>query len=143
MGCDSRVFPACFLSPTDFNPRSPNGLRPIASYVLEVNEIISIHAARMGCDSDTLAANAVEFEFQSTQPEWAATSALLLKLPYRHYFNPRSPNGLRPVNHPLYRLLHNISIHAARMGCDRNARGHIISATQFQSTQPEWAATGP
>ena len=56
--------------------------------------------------------------FQSTQPEWAATSSAKL----------RKKNM-------------KISIHAARVGCDISAMvrhgGNII----FQSTQPEWAAT--
>ena len=58
--------------------------------------LISIHAARMGCDTTSTRA------------------------PQRcQYFNPRSPNGLRP-------------------------RDYIEAATEgfvFQSTQPEWAAT--
>ena len=33
--------------------------------------------------------------FQSTQPEWAATFLILLKWVLNHYFNPRSPSGLR------------------------------------------------
>ena len=57
--------------------------------------LISIHAARMGCDRITLGEGGKVTIFQSTQPEWAAT--------------PRKQQG-----HVLLR----ISIHAARMGCD-------------------------
>ncbi len=58
--------------------------------------IISIHAARVGCDATFPATMLHLWQFQSTQPEWAATL---------------SQNGL------------------------------IRAGVEFQSTQPEWAAT--
>ena len=36
-----------------------------------------------------------------------------------NYFNPRSPNGLRRIKIITNKCLYNISIHAARMGCDK------------------------
>ncbi len=36
----------------------------------------------------------------------------------------------------------NISIHAARVGCDQSVILPPDCFTAFQSTQPEWAATG-
>ena len=79
--------------------------------------IISIHAARVGCDLATLLGltAAADFNprspsglrlfrglitggediFQSTQPEWAATSASRKWICLQHHFNPRSPSGLR------------------------------------------------
>ena len=73
MGCDS---PARVLCPLlqYFNPRSPNGLRPLTGYALVAE---------------------------------------------RRNFNPRSPNGLRLFNPLVFAFIPNISIHAARMGCDR------------------------
>ena len=56
---------------------------------------ISIHAARMGCDVDVTDMPLKVFPFQSTQPEWAATEVV----------------------------------------------EDAISFNAFQSTQPEWAAT--
>ena len=57
--------------------------------------------------------------FQSTQPEWAATSIV-------------NANSIAEFA---------ISIHAARVGCDSNAVTAFLTVSQFQSTQPEWAAT--
>ena len=81
-------------------------------------QTISIHAARVGCDVKVMAVNAGGHDFnprspsglrhgtrygnvsitvfQSTQPEWAATALFLLPT-----------------------LQRGISIHAARVGCDR------------------------
>ena len=56
---------------------------------------VSIHAARVGCDT---------------------LSATQYSLAY--HFNPRSPNGLRHNQAPSRLVRHPISIHAARMGCD-------------------------
>ena len=58
-------------------------------------------------------------KFQSTQPEWAATA--VPALPVRDKFR--------------------ISIHAARVGCDKIIFTGVKAYMQFQSTQPEWAAT--
>ena len=64
----------------------------------EVKITISIHAARVGCDFFAGLATLLAFLFQSTQPEWAATREKL----------------------------------------------KTSNITIFQSTQPEWAATkGP
>ena len=128
--------------------------------------IISIHAARVGCDFLLLCLLAFRLLFQSTQPEWAATAARLTKTPNSLNFNPRSPSGLRPPAYYSLRLYKIISIHAARVGCDSNSYSFILSTsdisihaarvgcdllfasgsavlTRFQSTQPEWAATLP
>ena len=39
-------------------------------------------------------------------------------------------------------ILDRISIHAARVGCDPPYNVSSVSLPIFQSTQPEWAATG-
>ena len=57
----------------DFNPRSPSGLRLIADSQRIYCEVISIHAARVGCDQFLIFPIAAAQAFQSTQPEWAAT----------------------------------------------------------------------
>ena len=63
--------------------------------IVPVNLHISIHAARMGCDYFNLPIGKGFLQFQSTQPEWAAT-----------------------IDADYYNNADNISIHAARMGCD-------------------------
>ena len=102
--------------------------------------IISIHAARVGCDSNYIFILSRRKEFQSTQPEWAAT-----------WF-------ARDFCKPIYISIHaarvgcdvafcanwwatGISIHAARVGCDSNYIFILSRRKEFQSTQPEWAAT--
>ena len=125
----------------DFNPRSPSGLRPDGNTYGFDCANISIHAARVGCDCFCQTSAGAACAFQSTQPEWAATTLLSLARWTVQHFNPRSPNGLR-----LYMTIkeikrHEISIHAARMGCDICRSSRICRAIPFQSTQPEWAAT--
>ena len=94
MGCDC-AYQAFQCQVCYFNPRSPNGLRqPVP---------------RTG---------AAGKEFQSTQPEWAATTF-------------KSKRRRRRT----------ISIHAARMGCDARLQSRKRAQQSFQSTQPEWAAT--
>ena len=103
----------------DFNPRSPSGLRRftlfksmqfwefqstqpewaatfIACTTIIIINIISIHAARVGCDLERIKEMFPDGIFQSTQPEWAATE-----------------KGYRQETY-----VKDISIHAARVGCD-------------------------
>ena len=45
--------PSLLITPIccNFNPRSPNGLRPQGKQIVaDIHAVISIHAARMGCD---------------------------------------------------------------------------------------------
>ena len=125
----------------DFNPRSPNGLRLWRWQIKLIVFAISIHAARMGCDYGRYANMPTGGEFQSTQPEWAATddedtptidtaaisihaarmgcdNITTIKATRGSNFNPRSPNGLR-----------------------RTMEIEKLDELPFQSTQPEWAAT--
>ena len=79
--------------------------------------------------------------FQSTQPEWAATIAKLGSKQaadisiHAARVGCDIGGGFNAGN-----KLH-ISIHAARVGCDTLTRKHTHFLTIFQSTQPEWAAT--
>ena len=57
-------------------------------------------------------------QFQSTQPEWAATAKTICPI-----------------------CIFGISIHAARVGCDLPSQPVSKCYRLFQSTQPEWAAT--
>ena len=73
----------------------------------------------MGCDGQHSLLKEKPLLFQSTQPEWAATDSAWES----------EKAELR------------ISIHAARVGCDKVAAFGVFFAQGFQSTQPEWAAT--
>ena len=124
---------------------------------------ISIHAARVGCDSIFLLNHLSKTKFQSTQPEWAATLWAQIKtgvmyisihaarvgcdkdtakqMQQQSDFNPRSPSGLRRLMQLIKVKVGSISIHAARVGCDQYAKLGVDMTLPFQSTQPEWAAT--
>ncbi len=120
---------------SNFNPRSPSGLRlqakkpsgmvlPISIHAARVGcdtsdcdwwpfIAISIHAARVGCDSKRLYHFCRRRLFQSTQPEWAATT-------------PSEPNALSVL----------ISIHAARVGCDQTVCTECSRKCHFNPRSP-------
>ncbi len=79
-----------------FNPRSPNGLRHIFPCNRYAQTVISIHAARMGCDHSRL----LPFFLISSISIHAARMGCDLQtgcsIQHVADFNPRSPNGLRP-----------------------------------------------
>ena len=133
--------PIAFLH--DFNPRSPDGerLRHIP-FDLPV-KAISIHAPRMGSDLFLVSGFHSREAFQSTLPGWGATVRLALwdlacrvfqstlpgwgattrsgsESPLPEYFNPRSPDGERPM---IYFSFSSVAL--------------------FQSTLPGWGATSP
>ena len=56
-------------------------------------------------------------------------------------FNPRSPCGERRQLFGNFVLQHNISIHAPRVGSDREAIAQLQRVKPFQSTLPVWGAT--
>ena len=122
-----------------FNPRIPYGMRlchananrllyafqsthPVWDATFLLNrlhhiEIISIHASRMGCDvaiGEVVSENTL---FQSTHPVWDATRHRHPPLHRNANFNPRIPYGMR-LGAERVAILHEISIHASRMGCD-------------------------
>ena len=103
-----------------FNPRSPSGLRHQAQLLRYINSKISIHAARVGCDTQSRKHRQDSLLFQSTQPEWAATWEWRLDMMNVANFNPRSPSGLRHTLRYKAEIAIQISIHAARVGCDNN-----------------------
>ena len=126
--------------------------------------LISIHAARMGCDRRkpcSYLSAVCDFNPRSPNGLRRAWRAVCKRNVYN--FNPRSPNGLRLQTLREQLTVSQISIHAARMGCDINLpyafsnniyfnprspnglRRYNNSFRKprrlFQSTQPEWAAT--
>ncbi len=57
------------------------------------------------------------------------------------YFNPRSPHGERRLLWKHWEEFNGISIHAPRMGSDKDVVKREIQALTFQSTLPAWGAT--
>ena len=80
--------------------------------------VISIHAPRMGSDMVLPLTVVSTVLFQSTLPGWGATRQGVLRKP---------------------RL--QISIHAPRMGSDFTDRKRTVNLELFQSTLPGWGAT--
>ena len=85
---------------------------------------ISIHAPRMGSDLRNPIIKAHRSIFQSTLPGWGATTAALTIRHHVHDFNPRSPDGERRQHYCGLVFIVGISIHAPRMGSDRE-NGHL------------------
>ena len=79
-----------------FNPRTPGGVRRFGS----THRLCKIR-------------------FQSTHPGWGATLEFSRYLEILIYFNPRTPGGVRRHCAILRFLIHIISIHAPRVGCDQ------------------------
>ena len=149
---------------SDFNPRTPCGVRPCCSSGMCWIKNISIHAPRVGCDASTLRPPGLDCLFQSTHPVWGATTTLHISRRLSLDFNPRTPCGVRlgrqeergqadkdfnprtPCGVRLFACLifHSdfyISIHAPRVGCDGRPSISYMGQDQFQSTHPVWGAT--
>ena len=104
--------------PTDFNPRTPCGVRPSNnSGWTDFNGFQSTHPVWGATNKhSTLVADK---EFQSTHPVWGATWDFPGLVAVKCYFNPRTPCGVRPAApYPNFTVLFVISIHAPRVGCD-------------------------
>ena len=124
-----------------FNPRSPSGLRLHGSPVQPVHKNNFNPRSPSGLRQKTTSMPFLLPTFQSTQPEWAATLLCIGIYPLRR-FQSTQPEwaatlGQQTVSDPDG----NISIHAARVGCDGNMGDSKEEVLKFQSTQPEWAAT--
>ena len=150
MGCDWQETMSQ-VDYSNFNPRSPNGLRRYRLATLYGKTIfqstqpkwaatlkdgmlifyknISIHAAQMGCDYETCDIIKPYRKFQSTQPKWAAQSlphssgaAVYFKWAATFPLNYFVTVNLFQSTQPKWVLLK-------------------ILLMVFQSTQPKWAAT--
>ena len=168
-----------------FNPRTPRGVRPVPSPTgwaslkfqsthpargatphvgqRPVQQAISIHAPREGCDAPPHGSKSarghfnprtprgvrrttgvylgIPQRFQSTHPARGAT----IGIPAGHnpllYFNPRTPRGVRRYLTATLDAQTSISIHAPREGCDESACGCSRPGGRFQSTHPARGAT--
>ncbi len=105
---------------SDFNPRTPHGVRQFVTKCPKTVIFISIHAPLTGCDDSRLEVCAMRIVFQSTHPSRGATSAAGLCMIIMMYFNPRTPHGVR---HQTQLVIYCIGL--------------------FQSTHPSRGATKP
>ena len=117
-GCDDGIMDGSG-SETDFNPRTPCGVR------------------RRACIKGAAAEG-----FQSTHPMRGATPCRCSAIVRSRYFNPRTPCGVRlasSLHHVKYFL---ISIHAPHAGCDFPSLSvNVRIVPKFQSTHPMRGAT--
>ena len=133
-GCDTIIKTFCNQM-QNFNPRTPCGVRPAAicedigtsgfqsthpsrgATVMNINvnskTEISIHAPLAGCD---------------TRPACPSCPS--------HYFNPRTPRGVRRTNGTPMRWLFTISIHAPLAGCDQHGGGRCAPFADFNPRTP-------
>ena len=97
--------------------------------------IISIHASRMGCDQQPALPRIKMHIFQSTHPVWDATRDIANEY----------ARCLFQSTHPVWDatdvvvssdLVHGISIHASRMGCDAPAPPAGTSCRHFNPRIP-------
>ena len=114
----TRCAPSCAALWTNFNPRTPRGVRLSQAVTFTGGNLISIHAPREGCD----AAQGLPFNGD------------------RQDFNPRTPRGVRPVQSgSVGRSYEFQSTHPAR-GATFYLELALISL-EFQSTHPARGAT--
>ena len=100
-----------------FNPRSPQGERRYNRVCVGLINSISIHAPRKGSDNLCGAAGMLDF-ISIHAPRKGSDHGLPAPFAPVHNFNPRSPQGERPLQFPRRILGACISIHAPRKGSD-------------------------
>ena len=128
-----------------------------------IDEIISIHAPRVGSDPQHAFRVCIVYQFQSTLPVWGATANDRSIKALVTHFNPRSPCGERRQIQRCQALICSFQstlpvwgattkhIHTRRDLCYFNPRSpcgerlhidNILSSfLKFQSTLPVWGAT--
>ena len=125
---------------TVFNPRSPYGERRRGPGMDQRHHRISIHAPRMGSDTNTYQPQNV-LVISIHAPRMGSDRSLSRSSYRTLHFNPRSPDGERlcPTFH-----------HPARFadfnprspdGERRSLLSLVLSEMRFQSTLPGWGAT--
>ena len=82
---------------TNFNPRTPYGMRHVSISISVSSSVISIHAPLTGCDSTHYRKSQNIQEFQSTHPLRDATQGALQQCKWNSNFNPRTPYGMRHI----------------------------------------------
>ncbi len=136
----TRQRPGLCLSPRNFNPRTPCGVRPAEMQAVYDYLHISIHAPRAGCDPRNLRLLDKVMRFQSTHPVRGATDICTFFLP-PFFISIHAPRAGCDQNISKKGVKINISIHAPRAGCDGAGAGTDQRPPPFQSTHPVRGAT--
>jgi len=145
-----------------FNPRPPSGERRVSDTSQYADVLVSIHAPRVGSDSQGGTITLTLKTFQSTPPEWGATadvsksrSTFRVSIHAPRVGSDPSPVqllGQSPVSIHAPRVgsdkraghftkRSRVSIHAPRVGSDRRSAKSTGWTVEFQSTPPVWGAT--
>ena len=118
VGCDPPKSSGLPRRNSNFNPRTPCGVRPsIGPRICTVSV------------------------FQSTHPVWGATAGSIQSIMAHGHFNPRTPCGVRPEQSPGQRGgQHNFNPRTP-CGVRRHRHPGRCGFCRFQSTHPVWGAT--
>ena len=125
---------------SDFNPRTPCGVRPAAHDAAARQTAISIHAPLAGCDRHPRKLRKEKYISIHAPLAGCDVSIVGLRL-LRRYFNPRTPCGVRPGWGNGRGMRYPISIHAPLAGCDIGGVDLAVQSSLFQSTHPLRGAT--
>ena len=80
---------------TNFNPRTPCGVRRKRQPIQSLRQQISIHALHAECDDELSSLTKLNLAFQSTHSMRSATTTATWLISIDFYFNPRTPCGVR------------------------------------------------
>ena len=128
------------LATTNFNPRTPCGVRLDTAEIRLTVCRISIHAPRAGCDGVGGIEARLPPGFQSTHPVRGATPVIDTRRA-AGTISIHAPRAGCDVGGIEARLPPGISIHAPRVGCDQSKLARLKVIREFQSTHPVWGAT--
>ena len=85
----------------DFNPRTPCGVRRLAFAGYVLFAVISIHAPRAGCDSPKHFRHNTSASISIHAPRAGCDVESAVNRWTFHYFNPRTPCGVRPLQYKM------------------------------------------
>ena len=125
---------------TNFNPRTPCGVRQYFLVCFHPKRGISIHAPHAGCDVLHLIADLMELQFQSTHPMRGATFESRGGGSRCMNFNPRTPCGVR-LTQQVEGLGDAYFNPRTPCGVRREAKKSRYRRKEFQSTHPMRGAT--
>ena len=128
------------LHNSDFNPRTPCGVRPADTYAEAKRELISIHAPLAGCDHRRSETNQYLRDFNPRTPCGVRHCKGGSQPKDPVYFNPRTPCGVRQMRFITQPSLMNFN---PRTPCGVRQRSwkDVPIKFGFQSTHPLRGAT--
>ena len=121
---------------SNFNPRTPRGVRQWLESYQKKAVNISIHAPREGCDHQGLRIPPISQYFNPRTPRGVRPFRARQPRHLPQDFNPRTPRGVRLDSGYLVPVYVDISIHAPREGCDKTIRTSIAMAEDFNPRTP-------